>query len=212
MNCNWCLLLPLFFLVAFIPLQATAKNVIIDLGIVGTTYPVIESDIITKLQNTAERLDKAKEDQQSLEQLQTYQPTDIHSLPLAEHNRTFIVDTRYVLDHDIVDVKGNIIYPRGYIFNPLDYMGFPGGLIIIDGTDEEQIKWFLSSPYANNHKVKIMLADGYAAKVAHQLKRPVFYLTTTISQRLKLSAVPSVVIQKENNLHVHEIKISTKIK
>jgi conjugal transfer pilus assembly protein TraW len=113
----------------------------------------------------------------------------------------------YIVKQDIVDGKGNILYPQGFTFNPLDYLSFPGGLVVIDGTDPLQIKWFQSTPYAGNHQVRLLLSGGYASQLTGQLKRSVFYLTADIAERLQLAAVPSVVVQEDRQLRVHEIKV-----
>ncbi len=42
---------------------------------------------------------------------------------------------------------------------------------------------------------------------SEQLKRPVFYLTGDIAKRLQLSAVPSIVVQKEHQMLVQEIVV-----
>jgi conjugal transfer pilus assembly protein TraW len=110
----------------------------------------------------------------------------------------------YTLDQDLVDGNGKVIYPRGFTFNPLDYVSFPGGLLVIDGDDPSQIKWFKQTPYATNHKVRLLLAGGYAFQLTEQLKRSVFYLVDEIAERLQLAAAPSLVIQKDNMLQVRE--------
>ena len=113
----------------------------------------------------------------------------------------------YTLDRDLVDGEGKIIYPRGFTFNPLDYISFPGGLVIIDGQDISQVQWFRTSPYFKNHRARLLLSGGHAADLIETLQRPVFYLTGDIAARLKLQAVPSVVIQKEGKLQVREFNV-----
>jgi conjugal transfer pilus assembly protein TraW len=113
----------------------------------------------------------------------------------------------YTVTQDIVDNEGNILYPRGFTFNPLDYLSFPGGLVVIDGTAPLHIKWFQHTPYADNHQARLLLSDGYAYELTRHLKRSVFYLTADIAERLQLAAIPSVIVQEDRNLRVHEIKI-----
>ena len=56
----------------------------------------------------------------------------------ARKERTFLVDMTYTLDRDIADEKGNVVYPKGYTFNPLDYITYPGTLVILDGNSPTQ--------------------------------------------------------------------------
>lgn len=178
-----------------------------NLGTVGETYPVVEPDVVAELQQDAATQNKAGNITQRLNQMKEFQPANIHKLPHAADDRTFLVSMDYTTLQDVVDAEGNILYPKGFTFNPLDHMSFPGGLVIIDGTDPSQIKWFQNTPYADNYQARLLLTDGYAYELARQLKRSVFYLTTDIAGRLKLTAVPAVVVQKGRNLQINEFKV-----
>jgi conjugal transfer pilus assembly protein TraW len=177
-----------------------------NLGTVGETYPVIEPDVNAQLQERAIKR-TAEEHRLFPERMKTYQPADLHHLTQATENRTFLVDMTYTLDHDLKDGEGRIIYPRGFTFNPLDYVPFSGGLVVLDGADPAQVKWFQATVYAKDHRVRLLITGGYAAVLVKQLGRPVFYLTDDIARRLQLAAVPSLVIQKEDKLQIREFLI-----
>ncbi len=178
-----------------------------DLGTVGATYPIIEADVVAELTKKAIQHEKTHRPDPLLEQLKTHQPANLQTLPHVEQDRRFFVTMDYSLEHDFVDGEGKIIYPKGFTFNPLDYVSFSTGLVIIDGTDPEQINWFQKTPYATNHRVRLLLSDGYAFQLGQLLKRPVFYLTKNIAARLQLAAVPAVVVQHDRSLLVYEIAV-----
>jgi len=180
--------------------------VIKNLGTVGETFFVKEPDILAELKQRAVA-NQSRE--QMLDQIKNYQPAGLHTLPRAKSDKTFQVAMTYTLDRDLLDGDGKIIYPMGYTFNPLDYISFPGGLVIIDGEDTSQVKWFKASPYFENHQARLLLSSGHAADLIETLQRPVFYLTDDIAGRLQLAAVPSVVIQKEGKLQVQEFYVPT---
>ena len=99
-----------------------------------------------------------------------------------------------------------MLYPKGFTFNPLKYVTLPGGLVVLDGDDPNQVEWFrTSSLLCQNHRIKLLLSNGQAADLIEKLQRPVFYLTDDIARRLQLSAVPSVVIQQDQEMAVHEL-------
>ncbi len=197
----------IFSVLAFAVLvSGPASGAIKDLGVVGETYPVVEPDVVAELKEEAARKNRFG-DNEFLERMKTYQPEDIHHLPRATINRTFLVDMTYTLDRDLLDGDGKVIYPQGFTFNPLDYVSFSGGMLVIDGHDPAQVKWFKQTPYADNHRVRLLLSDGYAYELIKQLKRSVFYLTDEIAKRLQLAAVPSLVVQKDKKLQVHEFLI-----
>lgn len=202
MNCKISFLFPTIFVVFG---ACPAFGVVTNLGVIGDVYQVVEPDIAAELQQQAEQ--NRIDDNEFLERIKTYQPEDLHHLPRATEDRTFLVDTTYTLDHDLIDGNGKMIYPRGFTFNPLDYVSFPGGLLVIDWDDPSQIKWFRQTPYATDRRVRLLLAGGYAYKAIEQLKRSVFYLTDEIAERLQLAAAPSLILQKDNMLQVREFLV-----
>jgi conjugal transfer pilus assembly protein TraW len=196
-----CRIFPILIFVVLV--SGPASGAIKDLGVVGKSYPVVEPDVVAELKEEAARKNRFGDDA-FLERMKTYQPEDIHNLPRATMDRTFLVDMTYTLDRDLLDGDGKVIYPRGFTFNPLDYVSFSGGMLVIDGNDPVQVKWFKETPYADNHQVRLLLSDGYAYELIKQLKRSVFYLTDEIAGRMQLSAVPALIIQKGDRLQVRE--------
>lgn len=202
MNCKFVILIILLVLFT-VNAQATAIK---NLGVVGETYPIVEPDILVELKKQAFQKQPTREE--ILQRIKTYQPHNIQRLPRAKKNRTFQVDMTYTFEKDVVDGNGKIIYPRGYTFNPLDYFSLPGGMVVIDGADPEQLNWFKGSQYFENHQARLLLTGGYAYDLVEQFKRPVFYLTDTIAKRLQLVVLPSVVVQQGKKLQVREVYIS----
>ena len=179
---------------------ASGKN----LGAIGRTYPIVEPDLVEEIKAG---IDYEKLAKVMAEQRRNYQAKDIHALPTAKRDRTFFVDMTYTLDHDIVDENGQIMYPRGLTWNPLDYVSLPNPLVVIDSEDAKQVEWFLKSPYNKNRQIKLLISGGFAAPLMKQLDRPVFYLTKTIADRLQLAAAPCVITQNGKKMMVQEIKI-----
>lgn len=190
-------------------LAAPALATVKDLGTVGRTYSVVEPDPLAEIQQTSERIKQIQG--KLVDRIKNYHPTNLQPLPRATTDRTFLVDMTYTLDQDLTDSDGKVIYPKGYTFNPLDYIALPGGLVVIDGNDPDQIKWFEASQYCKNHQARLLLANGQAAGLTEKFKRPTFYLTDDIAKRLHLDAVPSVVIQKGHKVQVSEFYVPDRI-
>ena len=95
-----------------IPAHAAIKN----LGVIGRTYPISESDALQEIRTKASGIDwkKVIQSTANLERLKNYKPKGIHNLPRAIQDRTFLVDMTYTLDFDIPNGKGGILYPAGY--------------------------------------------------------------------------------------------------
>lgn len=185
-------------------LQAFAK----DLGTVGKTYPIAEADALTEMEDRARRIDTKK----MLVKVrpEKYRPGNLKNLPRASKSRSYLVDMSYTVQEDIPDGKGGILYPRGYTFNPLSYMPFRKTLVVIDGSDRQQVEWFAGSRYKSDPAVMLLLTDGASGDVQRRVRRPVFYATEPIVNRFRLSAVPSVIRAKGTNMEVEEIVVSLK--
>ena len=106
---------------------------------------------------------------------------------------------------DISDGKGSVLYPKGYSFNPLDYLNMSSILVVIDADDSKQVGWFKSSVYAEDYRTRLLLSGGGYYDLSEELKRPVFYLQENVASRLQLSAVPSIVRQSGKKLEVTEV-------
>jgi len=186
--------------------SSSQATIIKDLGVVGKTYPIVEPDIILEMKQkmaSQERLNSAM----LRNRLRDYKPADLQQLPKATKDNQKIVDMTYTLPADLLDADGKTIYPKGFTFNPLDYVTFRRGLVILNGNDSEQLRWFEKSPYYESHQVMLLITDGSAYNLISKLQRPVFYLTKDIATRLRLAAVPSVVIQEQDQMQIFEFEV-----
>jgi len=179
------------------------------LGTVGNVYPVVEPDALAEIREAAARVDweKVIDRQQKLAMIKKFRPRDLHPLPAAKADRSFLVDMTYTLDADIQDGKGGVLYPKGFAFNPLDYVKLTSLLVVIDAGEPQQIQWFKSSPYAEDYRTRLILSGGDYYDLTQELVRPVFYLVDTVARRLQLAAVPSVIRQQDNMLQVREVMV-----
>ena len=176
---------------------------IVQLEPVGPTSAVVETDLGEELRQRAVSVD--------VEQLRhtqaRYQPANLHALPRAEKDTTTMVDLTHTLEQDVQDANGQVLYPAGFTFNPLRYVSLSGALVVIDGSDPEQVAWFKDSPYGANRRALLLLSGGLAAALRDELRRPVAYLTEDIARRLQLRAAPSVVMEHDQHLTVREVRI-----
>jgi conjugal transfer pilus assembly protein TraW len=182
----------------------------LDLGAVGNTYPVKETDAIEEMKDRARSIDwgNAITKGNREERIREYRPGDLAALPAATKDDLRSVNMDYTLEFDVTDDKGNVIYPRGFTFNPLDYMTYDKTLVVLNGADKNQVAWFRSSRYFKDNNVKLLITGGSYYELSQELARPVFYASSKIVERLQLRAVPSVVRQKGRSMEVAEIAFS----
>jgi conjugal transfer pilus assembly protein TraW len=148
-----------------------------------------------------------------VKKLKNYAPEDLKAvkdLPPAQKERTFLVDMTYTLEQDIADDKGNVVYSKGYTFNPLEYVTYPNTIVILNGKSPDQIAWFKKSAYSKDLRTKLVITDGSYADVSKALKRPVFYATSAIIDVFQIKAVPSVAQQKGMFMEVRELAVAEK--
>ncbi len=198
----------IFFFAASV-LFAPASGIAKDLGRTGATYDIVEPDALVEIEQAAGRVDwdRAFDREQTKKALQNFKPGGMKRFPRARKDRVRLVDMTYMLDVDIPDGKGGVLYPKGFSFNPLDYISYPGVIVIIDGADREQVAWFKSSRWAKDHRVTLLLSNGSYYDAMRDLGRPVFYALPSVAQRLKIEAVPSVVVQKNRMMEVEEVYV-----
>ncbi|TWJ19695.1 hypothetical protein [Geobacter argillaceus] len=193
------------FVAMMVVLVASAANAK-ELGTVGATYAIAEKDALVEIEQKAKSIDWSKVIKRK--PIEEYNgPEDRMSLPRAARDRSFPVDMTYTLQIDIPDGKGGVLYPKGYTFNPLDYINFSKTLVVISGSDSEQVKWFAASEYKGRVDVILLLTEGHYGRLGKKLNVPLFYADSQIVERLHLAAVPSVVKQEGKEMVVREIAV-----
>jgi conjugal transfer pilus assembly protein TraW len=175
------------------------------LGIVGAIYPIAERDALEEIEARARAVDWRSV--LGREKPESYRPPEAVRLPRARQERAFLVDLSWALPFDIPDGKGGILYPRGYSFNPLDYVSFGQTMVVLDGGDPVQVGWFRNSGFAREPEVLLLLTEGSFTTVSDQLKRHVYYADRRITERFRLAAVPSVIRRQGRLMEVREIAL-----
>ncbi len=200
-------------LVFFLVFGSTAYAVIARIGTFGRTYPILEPDALKEFETRAAQVDWSKVfNKKTYEKaIENYHPDLVH-LPRTQKKATRLVNMTYTLPFDIPDGKGGILYPRGYTFNPLNYIKFSQTLVVINGNDPEQVKWFKHSRYADDYNVMLLLSEGAYYHLEHKLGQPVYYASTDIVRRFQLRSVPCIVRQNGKHMEVKEIVVPKKTK
>ncbi|OPY77501.1 MAG: hypothetical protein A4E65_02728 [Syntrophorhabdus sp. PtaU1.Bin153] len=201
-------LLPVLVLICF---SFSATSMAKGLGVFGAVYDVAEKDALKEIEEKAKEVDVNRiiNRGELARKVKNYTPGDLKdvNLPPARKDRTFLVDMTYTLDRDIADEKGKVIYPKGYTFNPLDYVTYPGVIVILDGKSPEQVAWFKESAYSKDLKTKLLVTGGSYTELSKTLRRPVFYASRAIVGVFQIQAVPSVVRQRGVVVEVKEIPL-----
>jgi conjugal transfer pilus assembly protein TraW len=176
-----------------------------DLGKYGATYPITEEDAISQLKKAIAKYDWEKFKIKQKEKIKNFKPKDLVDLPVAKEDKVFKVDMTGAIKEDIIGRDGKIIYPKGYKYNPMEYVFMRRIIVFINGKDEKQIDWYKKSPYPADMRTMLLITDGSYLDVRKKLNTlTVYYANREIIERMGIKAVPSVAVQKGTELEVQE--------
>lgn len=176
------------------------------IGTNGTTYPIAEPDAYEELMAKVRSInwDRIVKDYRA----DIDKSTKVSfNLGRAREDKVFYVDPTYILTFDITDENGKIIYPKGFSFNPLDYINFPYYLVFFDGTSITEIAWLKKQEWFNNWNVMFILTKGDVIRAEKQLGRTVFVATPQMIEKFKISKTPSLVLTQNKQLVISEVGI-----
>ena len=179
----------------------------LSLGTFGNTYPIREPDALVELEKQIKKVDVEKLRKELETKFRTYKPSDWHNLPPATKSYSYYVDMTYTLDTDIPQVNGQgeitgTLYPKGFRFNPLEYMpAGPPPLIIFNGENKKEKEW-VKYYYKNQFNVMFLITKGNFAKLSEEMGRPVYYVKDLIAEKLQLRNTVSIVYREKNNMRV----------
>ncbi len=184
----------------------TLTLLVTNLGQYGTTCKIHENDAMQEIMEKAQAIDKGKLLKDLEHKFRNYRPKDLVSLDPAHKSYSYRVDPTYTLAYDIprVDSSGKIIgvlYPKGYQFNPLDYLKTdPRTMVIFNGDSPKELKWV--NYYYKGKPVAFLMTQGDWGKVSQNLGTQVYYLKKDIAERLKLKNTVSIVYRQGRNMRV----------
>ena len=113
-----------------------------------------------------------------------------------------------VLQQDVRDEKGRLLFPKGLQVNALDSMPtYTPYWLFINAEDEAQVRWVMHQLIRLPH-AKVILTGGVISDMQYQLQRPVYFdQGGRITQKLGITSVPARVSRDKNRLLIEEISI-----
>lgn len=183
-----------------------------SLGVIGPTYPIGEEHLLKMVEA---RL-RAKEQSGELARIQgqivergrqaVLAPTALQ-LAVATSARTYYFDPTYILDRNIADASGRLLFAAGTRANPLDFVSMGRRLLFFDGRDGRQVQ--LAERLragANAASLKPILVGGSYLDLMRRWKAPVYYDQKGILiKRLRIERVPALVTQEGRRLRIDEL-------
>lgn len=203
----------LFLSVAFLLLAAMPAPAK-ELGSIGPTYPIAERNLLEEITSNLRRMEASGE-LKKRQELATakakdtvYNPKPLPGLSKTSQARTFYYDPTLVLNRNITDHNGVILFPAGTRKNPLDVVTLSKHLLFFDARDPKQIAKAQELTAIYQGKVKPILVGGSYMELMKTWGRPVYFdQYGTLVKQLGINRVPALVSQEGRRLRIDELVV-----
>lgn len=182
------------------------------LGVLGPTYPIHERNLIEVMQEKmAEKQANgeiaAMHERMADQAAQYVQRPPGQKLPRALERKISSFSPLYVLDRDIHDATGKLIFAKGTTVNPLKIKPLTKMLCFIDGDDPQQVEWMMKSCAYHPANKLILVAGNYQTLMTQLNVRLYFDQQGWLVNKFHIQALPAVVKQQGQDLYVEEIPV-----
>ncbi len=162
---------------------------------IGRTWPIAEPDAMSEIEA---RVANAPHIAAKFGPRAKWSALKAASLGPAPADRTRTIIPFYTVDEDIRLPDGRVLYPKGFTFNPLEYVSLLQRLIIVHPRD---LAWALKAARFTDF---ILLTAGDALELSERTGRPLFILEERVKERLGLTVAPVIVAQEGKKLVLYE--------
>ena len=184
-----------------------------DLGVVGPTYDIAEPDLLDVIESRLKNMEKtgelARKQNEHRDRVvaAVEKPRPVDGLKATVTRRRFFIDPTWILDRDIRNADGAILFARGLRVNPLDHVSLRERLVFFDGRDRRQVAFAQQALASPEGGAKPILIAGEPLALMRVWKRRVFYdQGGSLTRRLGIRQVPAVVSQDGKRLRVDEVR------
>lgn len=183
-----------------------------DHGVVGQTFPVIETDLLSVIEQRLQSLqasggiDRMNAEFARRAEAKVRRPTPVAGITPATQARVWAFDPTIVIEKDVKDQKGNFVARAGQTVNPLDFVAMHQALVFVDGDDKAQMEW-ATSQYSDL-KAKIILVSGSPIEEMTARKRRFYFdQEGRLTGKFGVRHTPAVAEQDGKIIKVSEIKL-----
>ena len=186
----------------------------------GHSFEIEEESFLTMIQRRVEeariegKLEAIEEDVKKRVKERVMNPVPVFALQKTTQERSWYFDPSITLATDIRDHKSRLVYPKGTKVNPLHKLSWGEPLILIDGSDEEQISWAINHVKEQGEgaepRGKIVLTKGSPIQISRQTgQRFYFDQGGAITKKFQIKQVPARITQDGDKLLVEELRSDT---
>jgi len=169
---------------------------------IGRTWPIAEADAMAEIEARAARAPSLAS---RLGPRSSWSALQGAPLRQARVDRVRSLVPFYTVEEDIRLPDGRLLYPKGFTFNPLDYVSLPQRLVIVHPRD---LGWALKQARLTDF---ILLTAGDALDLSERSGRPLFILEERVKERLGLTVAPVIVAQQGKKLVLSEYALNSRL-
>lgn len=195
-------------------LSASVSCMAEDLGTIGPTYPIGETNFLELIKQRLQEKEKTGElkkweEQARIRGIETVRnPKPIPGIKPTETARTFYYDPTFTLDRNVLDDRGQLLFAAGTRKNPLEVVSMSKHLLFFDARDKKQVVRAKALMTFYNGKVKPILVGGSYLALMKAWQIPVYYdQQGVLIKRFGITQVPAIVSQEGMRLRIDELEL-----
>lgn len=185
-----------------------------DLGVVGMTYPIAETDFVTMAQQKIQEklgsdgLSGWQIQQQESVRVAADRPSPVEGLRPTIEARQWFWDPSIVIPHDVRSANGAMVVKAGTRFNPLEKTSLKNALVFLSGDDPKQVSWAQKQNQALKGRVLLILVNGSLSEIQSHFPQKHVYFDQggQLTQKLQITQIPAIVTQVGSQLEISEVK------
>jgi conjugal transfer pilus assembly protein TraW len=186
-----------------------------ELPAIGPTYPIAEQHLLDMIAQRLRALEKSGQLHALQEQAiakgraAVASPAPVAGLTAAKAPRTVYFDPTYVLDKNILDAQGHVLFPAGTRTNPLAITSMSKKLLFFDARDPAQARMARTLLQRDGARIKPVLVGGSYLELMKQWKTRIYFdQQGTLVRRFGIQHVPALVYQEGMRLRIDEIVVA----
>lgn len=186
-----------------------------DLGTQGTTFDIIEVDILKLISRRLHQaqadgsLDQMNQQFSQRAQKRIMNPPPVFGVSDTSAPKTWLYDPTIVSPQDYSDQKGQVFAHKGERINPLERMpGYNKVLIFINGKEPAQVQYALGlQKKYGQERTRLILTNGSPIDL-NRKHVTMFYFDQDgiLTRKFGITQVPATVIREKDMLRVSEVR------
>ncbi len=183
-----------------------------DFATRGHSFEILEPDLLKQIEHKLKALNEdgtlAEHKMRLMEKAKksVLRPQGVKGMTKAVEDRTFTYDPSLLVPYDLKDHQGRVFHKAGTRVNPLQYKSLSSALVFLDGEDLVQVAW--AEGIQAKQVTKVILTSGAPFQLMEKWKTPVYFdQGGTLTKKLGIKHVPTLVIQEGLKLKISEIAL-----